>query len=79
MENRVLSFCIILYIVLLYRIVLESLGILVSNDFILMFYIFVYLSGQVILFHCRSPPIGTDFWWFVLIGGFLYGRKSKKN
>ena len=61
MENRVLSFCIILYIVIFYRIVLESLGILVSSDFIFSFYIFVYLNGQASLFHCRSPPISTNF------------------
>ena len=61
MENKVLSFCIILYIVIFYRIVLESLGILVSSDFIFSFYIFVYLNGQASLFHCRSPPISTIF------------------
>lgn len=61
MENRVLSFCIILYIVIFYRIVLESLGILVSNGLFLAFYIFVYLSGLASLFHCRSPPISTNF------------------
>ena len=61
MENRVLSFCIILYIVIFYRIVLESLGIFVSNGLFLAFYIFVYLSGLASLFHCRSPPISTNF------------------
>ena len=61
MENGVLSFCIILYIVIFYRIVLESLGILVSNGLFFSFYIFVYLSGQVSLHHCRSPPISTNF------------------
>ena len=61
MGNRALSFCIILYIVIFYRIVLESLGIFVSNGFFLAFYIFVYLSGLASLFHCRSPPISTNF------------------
>ena len=61
MENRVVSFYIILYIIIFDRIVLESLGILVSSDFIFSFYIFVYLNGQVSLFHCRSPPISTNF------------------
>ena len=75
MENRALAFCIILYIIIFDRIVLESLGILVSNDLFFAFYIFVYLSSQSRLYYCRSPPIGTDFWRFVLIGGFLYGRK----
>ena len=62
MENRVVSFYIILYIVIFYRIVLESLGILMSNGLFLAFYIFVYLSGQAsCLTHCRSPPISTNF------------------
>ena len=61
MGNRALSFCIILYIVIFYRIVLESLGIFVSNGLFLAFYIFVYLSGLASLFHWRSPPISTNF------------------
>lgn len=56
------SFHVILYIVILARIVLESLGIIVSNDLLLCsFYIFVYINGQAAILHCRSPPINTNF------------------
>ena len=55
------SFCIILYIIIFIRIVLESLGIIVSNNSIFLFYIFTYINGQVCLIHCRSPPIDTNF------------------
>ena len=61
MENRVVSFYIILYIIIFDRIVLESLGILVSNDLFFSFYIFIYLSSQSSIYRCRSPPISMDF------------------
>ena len=61
MENRVVSFYIILYIVIFDRIVLESLGILVSNDLFFAFYIFIYLSSQSSIYRCRSSPISMDF------------------
>ena len=78
------SFHVILYIVILARIVLESLGIIVSNDLLLFsFYIFVYINGQAAILHCRSPPIKTNFWKFVSNGGFfiednkLFIKRSK--
>ena len=56
------SFYVILYIVILARIVLESLGIIVSNELLLFaFYIFVYINGQADLLHCRSPPVNTNY------------------
>ena len=70
------SFYVILYIVILARIVLESLGIIVSNDLLLFaFYIFVYINGQAYLPNCRSPPIITstcDLWWLEV---FLWIKK----
>ena len=61
MVYRIESFCVILYIVILSRIVLESLGIRVSNDFIFTFYIYKYVNGLSILYYCRSPPISMNF------------------
>ena len=55
-----LSFYIILYIIIFIRIVWESLGIIVSNDLFLAFYIFVYLSSISVLYRCRSPPVSTN-------------------
>ena len=56
-----LAFYIILYIIIFIRIVWESLGIIVSNDLFLAFYIFVYLSSISVLYRCRSPPVSTNF------------------
>lgn len=56
------DFHIILYIIIFNRIALESLGIIVSNDLLLFFYIFAYINGQPKLYNCRSPPVFTNFW-----------------
>ena len=67
-----MSFYIILYIIIFVRIVLESLGISVSNDFIFTFYIFVYLCSQLNIYNCRSPPIDTNFWDLYWLEVFLW-------
>lgn len=67
-----ISFYVILYIIIFIRIALESLGIVVSNDFIFLFYIFVYLGNQFIVYHCRSPPVDTNFWNLYWLEVFLW-------
>lgn len=59
MWNRV-SYFIILFIILTF-VLLELLDIGVSDDLFLFFYIFIYLSSQDIIYHCRSPPINTSY------------------
>ena len=71
MKNRVLSFCIILYIVIFCRIVLESLGILVSSDFIFSFYIFVYLNGQVSLTEDEQKLLSATGFDLEIVNGQL--------
>lgn len=60
MENKVSRF-IILYIISYSKIVKELLAKIVLNDSLNLFYIHTYLKEQVILLHCRSPPINTIF------------------
>lgn len=60
MENNE-AFCIIIYIIIFIRLVVESLSICVLNDSFLVFYIHTYLNSQIILKHCRSPPIMRVF------------------
>lgn len=51
------AFCIVIYIIIFVRIVIESLSICVLNGSFFAFYIYTYLNSQIILNHCRSPPI----------------------
>lgn len=55
------AFCIVIYIIIFVRIVIESLSICVLNGSFFAFYIYTYLNSQIILNHCRSPPINTNF------------------
>ena len=63
-------FCFIVVIIYI-PVVIESVGIIVSADFFVGFYIHFYKNSSISV-RCRSPPVNASFWKkFVLIGGFL--------
>lgn len=67
---EIMMFCFIVEIEYI-EIDVESVGIFVSADFFVGFYIHFHANGLSVV-RCRSPPVNASF-WFVLIGGFLYG------
>ena len=66
-------FCFVVVIIYI-AVVIESVGISVSADFFVGFYIHFYKNSSISV-RCRSPPVNASFWKkFVLIGGFFDER-----
>ena len=73
---EIMMFCFIVEIEYI-EIDVESVGIFVSADFFVGFYIHFHANGLPVV-RCRSPPVNASF-WFVLIGGFFVWIRIQKE